>query len=335
MATEGANPPFTYFRGDKIVGLEVAIAIEFCNSKGYGLKIINMDFDALIPYIQSGKADFSIASLSITEERKESVNFSDPYYVAGTKLAVLKKEKNEASFFERIADSFYKTFVKEDRWKLFVEGILTTLLITILSIIFGTILGFSVFMACRNGNRVTNGISRFCTWIVQGMPLVVLLMVLYYIIFASVAINGKIIAIIAFTLTFGSAVLGMLKTGVGAIDKGQYEAAYALGYSNTRTFFRIILPQTLPIVMPSYKAEIVGLIKATAVVGYVAVQDLTKMGDIVRSRTYEAFFPLIAITVIYFVIEILIGFAVSKLEININPKRRKRESILKGVKTDD
>ena len=104
---------------------------------------------------------------------------------------------------------------------------------------------------------------------------------------------------VSFTLTFGATVFGLLRMGVGAVDKGQYEAACALGYSDRSTFFKIILPQALPHVLPAYKGEIVGLIKATAVVGYIAVQDLTKMGDLVRSRTYEAFFPLIAVTVIF------------------------------------
>jgi len=143
------------------------------------------------------------------------------------------------------------------------------------------------------------------------------------------------VAVIGFTLTFGSAVFGLLKMGVGAVDIGQYEAAYALGYSNRRTFFKIILPQALPHVLPAYKGEIVSLIKATAIVGYIAVQDLTKMGDIVRSRTYEAFFPLIAVTIIYFVLEELVGMLVSRITVDFDPKHRKAEKILKGVKIDD
>ena len=123
--------------------------------------------------------------------------------------------------------------------------------------------------------------------------------------------------------------------GVGTVDRGQYEAAYALGHTNRHTFFRIILPQALPHIMPAYKGEIVGLIKATAIVGYIAVQDLTKMGDIVRSRTYEAFFPLIAITIIYFALESLLGFLIGRIRIRIDPKRRTPGRILKGVKTGD
>ena len=126
-----------------------------------------------------------------------------------------------------------------------------------------------------------------------------------------------------------------MKLGVGAVDDGQYEAAYALGYSRRRTFFRIVLPQALPHVMPAYRSEVVNLIKMTAIVGYITVQDSTKMGDIVRSRTYEAFFPLIAVTVIYFVLEGIIGLLIDRINRRINPKLRSGKRILKGVKTDD
>ncbi|MBQ5987374.1 MAG: amino acid ABC transporter permease, partial [Clostridia bacterium] len=201
--------------------------------------------------------------------------------------------------------------------------------------LFGTILGFAVFMLCRNGNPVANTVTRFCVWLVQGMPVVVLLMILYYIIFGRVNISGAAVSVVGFTLVFGSAVYGMLRAGVGAIDKGQLEAAYALGYTNRKAFFRIILPQALPHFMPAYKGEITALIKATAVVGYVAVQDLTKMGDIVRSRTYDAFFPLIAVAIIYFILAAILTFLVNKIEIRIDPRRRSKQQILKGVKTDD
>ena len=281
-------------------------------------------------------------------ERAEQVLFSDPTSYGGIVLAVMTRDLDAAkeadlsdgtaesvSFLDGVRDSFNKTFIRENRWKLFVQGILTTLLITALTILSGTVLGFAVFMLCRNGNPAANAVTRFCVWLVQGMPMVVLLMILFYIIFGSVAVSGVLVAVIGFTLTFGAAVFGLLKMGVGAVDRGQYEAAYALGYSSRRTFFRIILPQALPHVLPAYRGEIVSLIKATAIVGYIAVQDLTKMGDIVRSRTYEAFFPLIAITVIYFVLEGLIGFLIGRIGAGFNPRRRKPADILKGVKTDD
>ncbi|MCR5088313.1 MAG: ABC transporter substrate-binding protein/permease, partial [Oscillospiraceae bacterium] len=289
--------------------------------------------------VQSGKCSFGGSGIAITPERAETVLFSAPNYSGGTVVGVLKassdSESVEKGIWGNVKESFYKTFLRENRWKLFVYGVGNTLLITLLTIFFGTLLGFGVFMLCRRGSVVPNLITRFFLALVQGMPMVVLLMILYYIVFGSLTISGIAVAVIGFTLTFGAAVFGMLKMGVGTVDRGQNEAAAALGYSDIQAFFKVILPQALPHVMPAYKGEIVGLIKSTAIVGYIAVQDLTKMGDIVRSRTYEAFFPLIAVTVIYFALEALLGSLVSRVEINLNPRRRKPETILKGVKIDD
>lgn len=333
--------PMSYVGGDnELKGFDLEVILMIACKLDVKVEFTGMEFSAILAAVQSGKADIGAGSIIITEERAQAVDFVK-YYPAAFVLVVRTVKASQAetaadhSILNRIRDSFEKTFIREDRWKLFVAGAGTTLLITLLSILFGTILGFGVFMLCRGGNPAANLVTRFCLWLVQGMPVVVLLMILYYIIFGSVSISGVAVAVIGFTLTFGAAVFGLLKMGVGAIDKGQYEAAYALGYSSHRTFFRIILPQALPHVLPAYKGEIVSLIKATAIVGYIAVQDLTKMGDIIRSRTYEAFFPLIAVTVIYFVLEGLIVFFANRISINLNPKRREPTDILKGVKVDD
>ena len=339
MATDGDYMPFEYVRDSKVVGYDVDVAAQFCQEYGYGLRIELMSLDAVLFAVQSGKCDFGGSAITITPERMESVLFSTPNYYGGTVLAVLKdnaaRAEETSTFWGRIESSFGKTFLREDRWKLFVSGVRATLQITVLAVLFGTLLGFTAFMFCRNGNPAANLIARFCIWLVQGMPVVVLLMILYYVVFNSVAISGVAVAVIGFTLTFGAAVFGLLKMGVGAVENGQYEASYALGFSNRQTFFRIILPQALPHVLPAYRGEIVSLIKATAVVGYIAVQDLTRMGDIVRSRTYEAFFPLISITIIYFILEELIGFLAGRISVSVNPRRRKPADILKGVKTND
>ena len=333
--------PMSYVGGDgELKGFDLEVILMVARELDVKVEFTGMEFSAILAAVQSGKADMGAGSIIITAERAEAVDFLE-YYPAAFVLVVRTVATSQAEAVQndsipgKIRDSFNKTFVREDRWKLFVRGIGTTLLITLLTLLFGTILGFAVFMLCRRENPVANRITHFCLWLVQGMPMVVLLMILYYIIFGSFAISGIVVAVIGFTLTFGSAVFGLLRMGVGAIDRGQYEAAYALGYSDYRTFFKVVLPQALPHVFPAYKGEVVGLIKATAIVGYIAVQDLTKMGDIVRSRTYEAFFPLIAVTVFYFVLEGVIGALISRININLNPKRRTPSDILKGVKTDD
>ena len=335
LATEGQGAPFNYVRDGQTIGLELDIAARFCKEYGYRLEVQLMDFNGIMPSVQSGKCDLGCDGISITDERAESVGFSEPYYTSRSVLVVMRNAEEKEAFLDSVRSSFEKTFLRENRWKLFLEGVGTTLLITVLSIVLGTALGFGVYMLCRNGNPAANAVTRFFVWLVQGMPVVVLLMILYYIIFAKSAVSGTAIAVVGFTLVFGAAMYGMLRAGVGAIPKGQTEAAYALGYGNTRAFFRVILPQAVPHFLPAYKGEITALIKATAVVGYIAVQDLTKMGDIVRGRTYEAFFPLIAVAVIYFILAAVLTFLVNRLEVLINPRRRRKEDILKGVKTDD
>ena len=156
-------------------------------------------------------------------------------------------------------------------------------------------------------------------------------MILYYVIFGHIDIKAIWVSIIAFTLTFGSSFYGMLQFGAGAVDIGQTEAAYALGFTDWQTFFKIILPQAALHFMPSYKAEVSELVKATAIVGYIAVQDLTKMGDIVRSRTYEAFFPLISVAVIYFILAALLNTITNIIHARITPSKRKPEDILRGI----
>ncbi len=329
--------PMSYVgEGGQLSGFDIEIILLMAKELDVHVNFTGMDFAAALATVESGKADMACGSIVITDERKEKMDFIE-YYPAYYVLVVRAAGTSEAdnSFLGNVKSSFYKTFIREDRYKLFISGIITTIIITVLSIIFGTLLGFALFMLCRNGNVAANKITGFIIWLVQGMPVVVLLMILYYIIFGKTDISGTVVSVIAFTLVFGSGVFGMLKTGVGAIDKGQTEAAYALGYSDLRCFFRIILPQALPHFLPSYKGEMVSLVKATAIVGYIAVQDLTKMGDIVRGRTYEAFFPLIAVAIIYFILGALLTFIVNKVEIGINPKRRKKEDILKGVLTDD
>ena len=318
LATDTSNPPVSYRGEDQIIGIDIDIATRFCEAYGYGLEIVDMSFPVIVNAVETGNCDFGIGGIGITKERAESVNFSDTLYEGNSVMAYLKDDSTGAAgFLESLKESFDKTFIRENRWKLFLEGIVTTLLITVISILLGTLIGFVVFLLCRRGNRVANAITRVCIWLIEGMPVVVLLMIFYYVVFSETKLSGAAVSVIAFTLIFAAAVFKMLKAGVAAVSPGQLEAAYSLGYADRKAFFRIILPQALPHVMPAYKGQIKSLIKATAVVGYVAVQDLTKMGDIVRSRTYEAFFPLIVVAVFYFILAALLIWVVNRIEIRI------------------
>ncbi len=344
MATEGEYPPFNYIRDDnELAGFEIEIAARFCEANGYGLKITPMAFDSILPAIVSGKFDFAGASLAPEDEHSESVISSEPYYQSRSVIVIMKHDEAPANqpdkpdtngfseFIQGIKGSLDRTFIREDRWQLFIEGIANTMIITVLSIIFGTILGFVIYLFCRNGNIFANLLTDFAIWLVKGTPIVVLLMILYYVVFGSVNINGIWVAVIAFTMTFGSSFCIMLRFGTGAVDRGQTEAAYSLGFTDWQTFFTVILPQAALHFMPTYKVEVTNLIKSTSIVGYIAVQDLTKMGDIVRSRTYEAFFPLLAVAAIYFILAGMLNIIVRIIQVRITPSKRKPETILNGI----
>ena len=336
MAIDTGRMPFAYVKDNKITGYDIDIATMFCKAKGYGLEVQSMNFAGILGSIKTGKCDLT-GSITWTEERAETMLFSPvPNAETPIVLLVMKSTETETNtFLDELKASFERTFIREDRWKLFADGIISTMIITVLSIVFGTILGFVVYLSCRGGNIIANLTTRFCIWLIQGMPMVVLLMILYYIVFGKVDIAGIWVAVIAFSLTFGASVYGMILSGVNALDKGQLEAAYALGFTDRRAFFTIILPQAALHFMPSYKATVVALIKATAIVGYIAVQDLTKMGDIVRSRTYEAFFPLIAVAVIYFVLAGMLNAIVRIVHNRITPEKRTRRDILRGIDIHD
>lgn len=334
VSIDTTRKPFVYMYEGKPVGFEIEVLYLFCKEYGYNVEIEDVSFASGLAGLAGEKYDLVCGGLYMTPERKESVNFSEPYMVADVVMATYEKS-GVGNFFASIGESFEKTFIRESRWKLIVKGILTTLLISVCAVLGGTVLGFLLYLAARSKNRALSSVTRVFTKIysklITGTPTLVVLMLLFYVVFGRSDLGGTVVAIIGFILTFGSFVYGQLALTVEAVDKGQTEAAYALGYSRNRTFFRIVLPQAMKMFLPVYSAEIVGLIKATSVVGYIAVNDLTKMGDIIRGNTYEAFFPLIAVAVIYFMITwgaaALLGIMQRKFE----PKRRKRKNILKGV----
>jgi len=237
--------------------------------------------------------------------------------------------------YKSIADSFETTFFREERWKMFLQGIGVTMLITVLSAVLGTLLGFGAYMLCRGGSKAANRITKLTVWLVEGMPTVVLLMILYYIVFWSLDESGIIVSVIAFTLVFGASVYDMLCMGVAAVAGGQLEAARALGYKDRDAFFRVVLPQALPHIIPVYLSEISNLLRATAVVGCIAVQDLTRIGDMILGKTFEAFLPLIAVAAVYYMLAAVLTAFVKRLTARCDWKSRDVHEILKGVDTRD
>lgn len=335
IAVEGGYEPFSFVSDGNLAGFDVEFICRFCVEYGYTPIFNEIPFESIAPGVETGKFDIGM-NIVVSEERNETGTLSDIYYTCPVLLVVLENEKIAApSFFESIKISFNKTFIRENRWKLFVSGAGVTFLITICSIIAGTIIGFAVYMACRHGNILANRVTDFFLWLIHGMPTVLLLMILYYVVFGSSRISGMWVSVVGFSLMFATAMIDMLRVGYNAIGRGQYEASTALGYSDRQSFFKILLPQAANHFLPIYSNEVVTLIKETSVVGYIAVLDLTKISDLVRSRTYEAFFALILTAIIYFIISALMVRVVRIIQKRIDPKRRSDRKVLDGIDTKD
>ncbi len=241
-----------------------------------------------------------------------------------------KASAETGGWFAQIAESFHRTMIQDNRWQQILKGIGMTLLITAAAILIGSALGFFLCNASRGKNKTVIKLIAGFSWLIRGLPTVVLLMIMYYVVFGSTPVSGTAVSVISFSLIFGVTVCGLLTSGIRSVDRGQFEACIALGYTEKEGFRKLILPQAIRFSVPGFKNEIIALIKATSIVGYIAVQDLTKTGDIIRSSTYEAFFPLILTAVIYFVLAWALVRIVDGIQLRAF-SRNEQEKFLKWV----
>lgn len=221
--------------------------------------------------------------------------------------------------FGDLPDALSNTFLKDDRWKYLTDGLSTTLIVTFFAVILGMVLGFLIAIVRathdKNGKLgVLNFFAKVYLTVIRGTPVVVQLLILYFIIFATVNIDKTLVAILAFGLNSAAYVAEFVRSGIMSIDNGQFEAGASLGLNYSKTMLFIILPQAFKNILPALANECIVLLKETSVAGYIALVDLTKGGDIIRSQTYEAFLPLIAVAIIYLVMVMFLSAMVSKLE---------------------
>ena len=211
-------------------------------------------------------------------------------------------------FFSMLGDKFYQSVLFEDRWVLYVQGLGNTILIalaaTVIGIAIGMIIAIIKVAYIQTGKfKIFSGICDIYLAVIRGTPVLVQLMILTYIVFAAAPMGwGVLIAMLSFGINSGAYVAEIIRAGILSIDRGQTEAGRSLGLSQSQTMRKIVLPQAIKNILPALFNEFITLLKETSVAGYVAVRDLTKAADIVRSRTYDAFFPLIFIAIIYLTI---------------------------------
>lgn len=330
----GDLPVSAYVNGE-YVGFDIEMIRNFAQKEKLQVEFIPLEFSALIASLASGKVDMIADSISITAERQKLVDFSNPYMLEKTFVLVLKTNlagqsggvkaaTPVKSWSADLADRIHSNLWQENRYLLIWDGLKTTLIISVLSLLLGTLLGAAVCYLRMSGRAVFSCPARLYISVMRGIPVLVLLMITYYVIFANSSISPVLVAVLAFGMNFAAYVAEMFRTAITSIDKGQTEAGIAGGFTPLQTFVYIVLPQATSRVLPVYKGEVISLVKMTSIVGYVAVQDLTKASDIIRSRTFDAFFPLLLTAVLYFAIAALLLQVLELIEIRTDPRRRRQ-----------
>ena len=242
------------------------------------------------------------------------------------------------NFFESFKEDFYNVFIDGAKWKWIVTGLKNTLIITFLAVIIGIVIGI-VISAIRstydkneetlkkNGGigywiiAILNTVSKLYLTIIRGTPVVVQLMIFYFVIFAW-STNGVMVATIAFGLNSGAYVAEIFRGGIMSIDNGQFEAGRSLGFNYFQTMIYIIIPQVIKTVLPTLCNEFIVLLKETSVAGYVGIMDLTKAGELIKGRTFSAFMPLLAVALVYLTVVVILTKLVNLLERRLRRSER-------------
>lgn len=229
--------------------------------------------------------------------------------------------------WKNFCDTFYLNFIEEDRWHYIVDGLVVTLKITLMALILGIIIGLivGIIRTTYEKTHKLKILNFFCTiylTVIRGTPVVVQLLIMYFVIFGNSRIDKLPVAVLAFGINSGAYVAEIFRSGINSVETGQMEAGRSLGFNYLQTMCYIILPQALKNVLPTLCNEFIALLKETSVAGYIALQDLTKGGDIIRSRTYSAFMPLIAVALIYLVLVMILSRLVGLLERRLRRSER-------------
>ena len=325
MATNAYFKPYEYYEGGSIIGIDADIAQAIADYLGMNLKIEDMEFDSIITAVSSGKADFGISGITVTEERLKNIDFSIPY-TTSSQVVIVRNNDIKASG-SSFADKFKSDFIDDARYQYLLTGLRNTLIIAICAALIGIVIGFLIAIVRSNHDKtgkmkVLNFLCNIYLTVIRGTPTMVQLLIIYYVIFSSVHINKIVVALLAFGINSGAYVAEIFRSGIMSIDNGQFEAARSLGLNYRQTMIQVILPQAFKNVLPALANEFIVLLKETSISGYIGLNDLTRGGDIIRSITYDPMLPLFGVALIYLVLVVILSSLVKKLERRLRSNER-------------
>ena len=334
--TLGTIVPASFYAGNELSGYDIELVELFAHEYGYELEFRVESIVSLLTDTEFGKIDLISGSIMYTPERAERVIFPQTPLFEVPISAMVRRNPGETGvvgaegnqdtgFFGGIKTSLEKTLVHEDRYKMILDGLEVTFVLSLGSLLLGTFLGFVFCLMKRSSLRIVAKPTEAFIALISGLPIVLTLMICFYIVFAGTGLSEISISIIAFAIDFGCYVAIILNSGIESVDPGEIEAAIALGMSKWQAFRTIIFPQAVQKTFGVYRRQVISLIKATSIVGYIAVQDLTKVSDIIRARTYDAFFSLVFTAAIYFLLARICIFLLDRADHRLNRRKRNVE----------
>ena len=221
--------------------------------------------------------------------------------------------------WQDFVSKFTLNFIKEDRWKFILRGLGVTIEINIFALIIGIVIGLLVALVKTTYEntgklKIANAITNVYLTIIRGTPVVVQLLIVYFVVFSTIRVDKVVAAVLTFGINSGAYQAEIFRAGIQSIPRGQFEAGRSLGFSYRQTMTTIIMPQAIKNILPTLANEFISLLKETSIAGYIALEDLTKAGDIIRSRNFSAFMPLIGVALIYLILVLLLSTAAKALE---------------------
>ena len=336
IATGGEWTPMTFFQGETLTGEFVEIAKGFCAQAGYTPEFEVVTFSAELSGLASGSYDLVADPIVYNKERLETINVTDPlmkdeYFLYVKREPVMKTVPKATVFVKNLKSSIRRTFISEDRYKMLLSGLEITLLLSLVAGIFGTLLGVCICFMRTRKNKYINAFAGLYIHIFRALPVVVLLLVLNYIVFRNSGVTAFWVCAITFSIEFSAYCSEIFRSGINAVPEGQSRAARALGFNRIKSFRNVVWPQAMINILPAYSGQFIATVKMTAVAGYISVVDLTKASDIIRSRTYEAFFPLLFTALVYFILCAILVWLLRMVEKRIDPSMRSVGSEILGI----
>ena len=320
VATISDSAPLSFRVDGEWYGIEIDLLRELAKELHRPLEIKRYDSGSSFLSIKSGVADILCGAIFVTPERELEFSFSEPYHSYHSAYFVQDREAmaGSANMLSGLKNSIRKNLIAENRWKYITSGLWETIKISVLAILLGSVLGIFLYAMDRSRRKWLRAIAGGYNWFMAGIPELVLLLIMFYVVFAKVGLASDLVAVITFSLFFASGVSRVYATSLDSVPYGQTEAGLALGFTHVQTFFLLVLPQAVRRGLPLYKGQCISLLKGSSIVGYIAIQDLTRAGDIIRSRTFDALVPLAVVTILYFLLVWLLGLSLQL----VSPKKK-------------